>query len=290
MLAEPSPRQLEESLQRHRDGAGIVEATGITPAAAELERLLELTDELFGLPSRPPDAAVRVRVRNDFIEEGARRRQGWIHHRAVQVRPSKHPVPTRNGRWLFALLLGLIVAVVAGVALALAAQLAEPDSVLFPIKKTSERVLLAVTRDPVARAAIETQLANQRYRDAESMAAKDRDDLAIDQMKIYYDDLRAAGDTLAAAPHRTASWNTARDQLDKVSSKPIDPLLTELISRKHVPAAQAIQALGTQFAADRKAIDLKLRAPAATTTQAPAPGSSAVPGSQPVQPNVSPKP
>lgn len=290
MLAEPSPRQLEQALERHRGGASISEATGITPAAAELEKLLLLTDELVALPALAPAAAVRVRVRNDFLEEGVRRRQNWIHYRSVKVRASRHPVPTSNGRWIFALLLGLVVAFVAGIALALAAQLAEPDSVLFPIKKTSERLLLAVTRDPVARASIETQLANQRYRDAEAMAAKNKSDLAVDQMRTYYDDLRAAGETLAAAPRRSASWNGARDQLDKVSSKPIDILLVELNSRRQVAAAQVIQALAAQFAADRKVMDQKLRTPTVTQTQVPQPGSSAVPGSQPVQPNATPAP
>ena len=54
MLAEPSPRQLEETIARRQAGAAVAEAVGIHPAAEELEGMLDLSEQIAALRGRAP--------------------------------------------------------------------------------------------------------------------------------------------------------------------------------------------------------------------------------------------
>jgi hypothetical protein len=171
----------------------------------------------------------------------------------------------------------------------LAAQLAEPDSRLYGLKLDTEQVLLAVNRTPTSKAGVRLQLASQRYRDSEAMAAVGKGDLAVQSMATYYDELRQAGQLLAGA-HRDSAWKSVRDQFDAAESKPIDTILSQLQTAHQTNSAAEIKALADQFAKDRKAIDAKLNPGSSSGGPAPLPsGAAPQPGGAP-QPSGKPTP
>ncbi len=257
MLAEPSPRQLEDAIARREGGAAVAEAVGAHPAAGELERMLALSEEIAALPGRPARARSRSRVREAFVAGGQAQRAMWVHQHRLPLRKARHPLPSHGIRWSLVVGTAVLLALVAGVSLALAAQLSEPDGSLYPLKLSTERLLVAVNRSSVSRAGVHLELANQRYRDTEAMAAKGKGELAVESMRAYYDQLRQAGAELAAAGH-DSSWKTVRDQLNNAEAKPIDNIVTHLQNTRQTAALAEIRALADQFAKDRKTIDAKL--------------------------------
>ena len=279
MLAEPSPRQLEDAITRRQGGAPVAEAVGIHPAADELEGMLALSEELGALAGAAPEAEVRARAREEFELAARAHRAAWVHRHDLPHRKSRHPLPTHRFRWSFVLALALTLALVAGVTLALASQLAEPDSSLYSLKLSSERLLVAVNRAPTSKASIHLQLASQRFRDAEAMAASGKGSYAVTSIHAYYDQLRLAGQELAGAPH-DAAWRTVRNQFDSAEAKPIDVIITQLQSTRQTASVDGVKAAAAQFSNDRKTIDARLH-PAAVTTpggETPAPLPS---GAQP---------
>jgi hypothetical protein len=258
LLAEPSPRQLEDAIARRQSGAAIAEAVGIHPAAEELEGMVELSEQIAGLRGRSPGLRARSRVRDAFLQGGQSHRAKWVHQHRLPIRRSKHPLPSHGIRWGLVVAVALMLALVAGVTLALAAQLSEPDSSLYPLKLSTERLLITINRSPVSRAGVHLELANQRYRDTEAMAARGKGDLAVQSMQAYYDQLRLSGAELAVAKH-DASWAAVRDQFDKAEAKPIDNIVTQLQNTKQTAALAAIKAVVDQFGTDRKSIDAQLR-------------------------------
>jgi hypothetical protein len=259
MLVEPSPRQLEDALARRQSGVAVAEAVGVHPAAEELGGMLDLSEQIAGLRGRAPQSGARSRVRDAFVQGGQAHRAVWVHQHRLPLRRAKHPLPSHGIRWSLVVGTALMLALLTGVTLALAAQLSEPDGSLYPLKLNTERLLVAANRTPVSKAAVRMQLANQRYRDTEAMAARGKGKLAVASMAAYYDQLRQAGDDLAGAKH-DASWKAVRDQYVKAEVKPIDNIITQLQNTRQTTALAGVKALTDQFTKDRKAIDAKLSA------------------------------
>jgi hypothetical protein len=259
MQVEPSPRQLEDALARRQAGVAVAEAVGVHPAAEELGGMVGLTEQIAALRGRAPQAGARSRVRDAFVQGGQAHRAVWVHQHRLPIRRAKHPLPSHGIRWSLVVGVALMLALLAGVSLALAAQLSEPDSNLYPLKLNTERLLVAANRTPVSKAAVRMELANQRYRDTEAMAARGKGQLAVASMAAYYDQLRLAGEELAGAQH-DASWRAARDQYLKAEVKPIDNIVTQLQNTRQTAALAGVKALTDQFTKDRRAIDGKLSA------------------------------
>jgi hypothetical protein len=170
-----------------------------------------------------------------------------------------------------------MLALFAGVTLALAAQLSEPDGSLYPLKLTTEGLLVAVNRTPVSKASVHLELANQRYRDTEAMAARGKGPLAVASMGAYYDQLRQAGVELAGAKH-DSSWKAIKDQFVKAEVKPIDNIVTQLQNTRQTVALAGVRALTDRFTKDRTAIDAKLNAlPPGAAKPQPLPSGAATP-------------
>jgi hypothetical protein len=176
-------------------------------------------------------------------------------------------LPSHGIRWGLVVAAALMLALVAGISLALAAQLSEPDSGLYPLKLNTERLLVAANGAPVGQAGVRLQLANQRYRDTEAMAARGKGVLAVQSMAAYYDQLRLAGAALAAA-RRDAGWKSVRSQFDTAEAKPIDNIVTQLQNTRQTTALAEITALRDQFAKDRKSIDARLNPPSPASSGA----------------------
>ncbi|HVD00938.1 MAG TPA: DUF5667 domain-containing protein [Candidatus Dormibacteraeota bacterium] len=289
MLQEPSPHQLEDALGRRRGGAAIIEATGIHPAAEQLEALLKLGDEIGALAGAQPDAGAVARLREQTMADVVGHRAAWVHHHRLPVHRGRHPLPSHGFRWTFVLGIAIMLALVAGVSLALAAQLAEPDGSLYRVKLDTEQVLLAVNRSPTSKASVRLQLASQRYRDTEAMAAVGKGAYAVQAMAAYYDELRQAGGLLATA-HRDSGWKSVRDQFDAAEAKPIDTILTQLENTHQAVASTEIKALAARFGRDRKAIDAKLNPSSASSTPAPLPSGAAPQPGGGSQPSGTPTP
>jgi len=257
MLTEPSPRQLDDALARRLGGATLVEAVGLTPAAEELERMLTVSEEIARLPATSPDPGAKARVRSEYVRSGQSRPAAWVHQHTLPLKPAKHRIPSHPFRWTFVVGLALVLALIAGGTLALAAQLAEPDGQLYPLKLNTEKMLVATGRTPTGRANVRIELATQRYRDAEAMAAKGKGGLAVQSIAAYYDQLRAAGQELERAP-RDAGWKSVRAQYLKAETKQNDVIVNQLLNGGQKNAVKSIQALEMQFGKDRKLIDAKL--------------------------------
>ena len=221
--------------------------------------MLDLSEQIAALRGRAPQAGARSRVRDAFVQGGQAHRASWVHQHRLPIRRAKHPLPSHGIRWGLVVGTALMLALVAGVTLALAAQLSEPDSSLYPLKLNTERLLVAVNRTPVNQATVRLQLANQRYRDTEAMAARGKGQLAVASMRAYYDQLRLAGGELAGARH-DASWKAVRDQFVKAEAKPIDNIVTQLQNTRQTAALAGVKALTDKFTNDRKVIDAKLNA------------------------------
>jgi Domain of unknown function (DUF5667) len=288
LLQLPGPHQLEDALSRRRGGAPVIEAAGIHPAAEQVEALLHAADRVAALPSGLPEAGARTRLREQLVADVAAHRAAWVHHHDLVLHRGRHPLPSHGFRWTFVFGVALGLALLAGVSLALAAQLAEPDSSLYGLKLDTEQLLLAVNRSPTSQAGVRLQLASQRYRDSEAMAAVGKGDYAVQAMAAYYDELRQAGRLLASA-HRDAGWKGVRDQFDTAEAKPIDTIVTQLQNTHQDAAVLELKALADRFGKDRKAIDAKLNPGSATGGPAPLP-SGAAPQPGAVQPSSPPTP
>ena len=166
MLVEPSPKQLEDTITRRTGGAAIADAVGIHPAAVELEAMLGISQEIAALPSEGPGKDARSRVREIFLQGGETHRVSWVHRHHLPLKRAKHPLPTHGIRWGLVVGVAVMLALAAGITVAVAAQLAEPDSSLYPLKLSTARMLIAVNRAPAGRADVHVTPTNQRYRDA----------------------------------------------------------------------------------------------------------------------------
>ena len=111
------------------------------------------------------------------------------------------------------LALGGVVALAAG---------AQPDSILYGIKRATEAAKLSLTFDPVDKARLELQLADRRAAEAAAMAHSGHAGLALDAARDATSLVREAGRTLSDHPsagnaqalaHASAE---ARDRLQEV--------------------------------------------------------------------------
>jgi hypothetical protein len=146
------------------------------------------------------------------------------------------PPPPKKGiqfGQVTALLLALMVAVTVGGVLAVAASFSEPDSSLYPVKRTGESTLLMLSRDPASRSDLDVKLAEERLREAETMASNGKPDLALDALSARYAELRDAGDRLAADRIHDSRWNAARTRFVDEANKPIAPLQRQLSQKGH---------------------------------------------------------
>ena len=215
------------------------DAAGLHPAADELEAMLDLTAELAALPEVAVSPAARDETRREFLAVAEGHRAAWVHQHRLEVRRARHPLPSHGFRWSFVVTVAVILALLAGVTLALASQLAEPDGTLYPLKLDTERVLLAINRSQLSQASVHVQLASERFRDTEAMAAKGKGDLAVSSMSAYYDQLRQAGGLLVVT-QSSPGWKSVRDQFDGAEGRPIDPILVQLQANHQDAAVKKI--------------------------------------------------
>lgn len=114
---------------------------------------------------------------------------------------------TRNGswgrRWRRRVVAGALAVTGANLALGGVVALAsgaQPDSILYGVKRATEDVKLGLTFDSVDHARLELQLADRRAAEAATMAASGHAGLALEAARDATDLVRDAGATLAGHP------------------------------------------------------------------------------------------
>ena len=273
---EATAAHVEEALRMRSEGAPLPEAAGLHAASAEVERLVTIAEGIAALPAPATDAAARGRNRISFMDDGAGFRTAWVHNHSVAHRRSRHPVKTHRVRWTLVVAFAVFLAIFTGVGLAFAAQLSDPDSPLYPVRIVSEKGLVAVSRNPVDKAAVHVDFANQRFRDAESMAAKGKAQLALDALSAYYDELRLGTNTLGSVKLRDKKWLDTRKQLASAESKRIDIVEAALTNAGQKDAAAIVAERQKAFNAERQTLDKQLAVevpkPAAPAPASPPPG------------------
>jgi len=273
---EAKASHIEKALQLRSEGATLYEAAGLNHASAQVERLVDVAEGLAALPPALANPGARDRTRRAFIGEAVGYRTAWVHNHSVAHKPSRHPGKSHPFRWAFVVFLGVLLALFTGMGLALAAQLSEPDSALYPVRTLSERGLLAVTRGAVDKAGVHVDFADKRFGDAEAMAGKGKTQLCLDALSGYYDELRAATNSLGSVKVRDRKWIDTRNQLSAAEAKKIDIVEAALTASGHHDAALIVAERQKAFNTERQTLDKQLAVeaakPAAPAVASPPPG------------------
>jgi hypothetical protein len=220
--------------------------------------MLEVAERVTALPGDSPDPAARRRVRSRVLADGERFRTAWVHTHRLPLQKARHRPPSHPFRNLAVMLAALLVAGVAGAVLAFATGLSEPDNKLYGLKIASQKGLVAISLDPVSKAATEVDLAGERFQDAEGMAAKGKGDLCVSALVAYYAYLHSAGDRLASHKTGDSKWVQVRDRLKTMESRPLLGIERGLSDHKDKAHLAQVQAMEKEFAAERKDLDARL--------------------------------
>jgi len=268
---EPTSNQVEQGIRLLLGQTPAARAAGLGGHAAELEELLRAAETLRELPLPAPDAAAAARLRELVLDQVELRRVTWVHSHAIphSGRPLRRPFKLRSV-WGVGFL--LVLAVLVGLGLSAAANLSEPDSPFYGLKRTGEAILLTFSLDTVARADLETKLADLRLREAEAMVAHNHPDLALVAVRDHYQLMRlAAADLKSVAVKHSAKWSAARGRLVKQESQSVTPLEAQLDGQGQHGTADQVKAEIDRFEEDRKDIDQQLSEPAPTPSPPPTP-------------------
>jgi Domain of unknown function (DUF5667)/Putative zinc-finger len=143
--------------------------TGCAACAAELREVRELNLLLVTLPPAPPVAFAPF----------------WLKLQALLPQRRALRVPTLAGYRRFGLAFAVAgVAILAAAGSALAAPSSLPDNPLYPVKQLEEGVRLALTPSN-ERLTVQLQLAGERLREAEAMAANHEPLLAENSLRGF---------------------------------------------------------------------------------------------------------
>ena len=240
MSPRSAARALDRALDRLLAGEPEAEPDGNSGQLAAARRLRTL-------PRPAAEAPARSLARDLFLAEADARRARWVHSHHV---PAVAPPPPRRGirlSQLTVLLAALLIAIFVGGVVAVGASFSTPDSSLYGVKRAGEGALIGLARDPVARSDLEVKLAEERLREAETMAANGKPDLALDTLADRYSELRDAGDRLSSAPTHDARWRAARTRFLDEASKPVAPLQRQLTQKGYPTWAAQASDMATQF-------------------------------------------
>jgi len=143
--------------------------TGCAACAAELREVRELNLLLVTLPPAPPVAVATF----------------WLKLQAVLPQRRTLKIPTFAGYRRFSVAFAVAaIAAMAAASTAFAAPSALPDNPLYPVKQLEEGMRLALT-PANERLTVQLQLAGERLREAQAMAANHKTRLAENSLRAY---------------------------------------------------------------------------------------------------------
>jgi DNA-directed RNA polymerase specialized sigma24 family protein len=245
-------------------GADPEQAAAHVSAPGDADRLLRTVADLRALIGDEVAPAAATRLRTVALAAAAERRALWVYrnHGVARVPGiEQRRYPSRTGAFV---LLGIaaVLAVVVGIVISVLSSFAGPTSSLYPLKRTGENTLLAITTDPVDRAQLEMKLAQTREREGEDMAARGDGDTTVTVLGLRFQLLRSAEHDLISAPVHDSRWKTARDHLFKESDVRMSAIERDLQSTGQDRSAAEVGQLVAAFDADRSPLETELGRPA----------------------------
>jgi len=247
-------------------------ASSVTEPTDVLARLRTVTS-LRRVPRAELAAGTRDRLRQEVLVATEERRVHWVqgHQGRLKVPGMEQRRRPRPSRGILTLSVGLVLAVMVGTTLAVVSSFADPDSLLYSLKRLGESVLIAVTPDAVSRADLEVKLSQTREREAEDMASRGKGELAVQAVRDRVNLLQAAAQDLSGASPRDARWRKARNQFIGAAGAPLDQVERELEVTGQTPAAEVVRQIDVDWVHRQESLRQSLGQPA------PAPAPSARP-------------
>ena len=195
---------------------------GCAACAAELREVRELNLLLVTLPPAPPVAVAPF----------------WLKLQAVlpQRRALRMPTFARYRRLSVAFAVAAVAALAVGGSAAFAAPSALPDNPLYPVKQLEEDVRLALT-PANERLTLKLQLAAERLREAEAMAANHKPRLAESSLRAFSVIINDAAVSLKNPSNPLARKDVLRDLRAK-----LDAVERSNASRDDVPGIKDLVA------------------------------------------------
>ena len=264
-MSSAGARDLDRAIERLLNGDVEVESRD--------GQLLATARRLAALSRPPAEGPARSLARDLFLAEADARRARWVHSHHV---PAVAPLPPKKGirfGQVTALLAALLIAALLGGVVAATSSFSTPDSPLYRVKRSGEDALLKLARDPISRSDLDIKLAEERMREAEGMAAAGKPDIALSTLSTRFDELRDAGDRLAAAQPHDARWKDAVKRYLAEAQEPVTPLQHQLIQKGDASSAKEAGDMSSEFQAYLDGVKPELGV-ANTSAPGPAPQPS----------------
>jgi hypothetical protein len=226
------------------------------------------------VPRAPITTAARDRLCHEVLATAAERRVHWVQgHQGSPKVPGmeqrRYPKP-RHG--ILTLGVGLVLAALAGTTLAVVSSFADPDSLLYALKRSGESVLVAATPDALNRADLEVKLSQTREREAEDMASRGKGRLAVLAVRDRVSLLRAAARDLSRASPRGSRWRSARTRFTDAAGAPLDQVERDLGVTGQPASAEQVRQIDVEWVRQQPSLRQSLGVPAPSPT-APPPAS-----------------
>jgi uncharacterized protein DUF5667 len=234
---------------------------------------LRTVASLRRVPRPPITPAARDRLRQDVLATASELRVHWVQgHQGTPKVPGmeqrRYPKPTRG---ILTLGVVLVLAGMIGVSLAVVSSFADPDSLLYPLKRIGESTLVTLTPDPVSRSELETKLALTRQREAEDMASRGKGALAVQAVQDRVTLLQASARDLSAASRQDSRWKDARTQFMTAASSPLDDVEHDLDVTGQPPAAEQVRRIDVDWVHQQQSLRQTLGQPTPSPTPTAAP-------------------
>jgi len=248
--------------------ASVVEPTDV------LARLRTVTS-LRRVPRAELSVATRDQLHHELLAVAEERRVHWVqgHQGRLKVpgmeQRRRAPRPSRG---ILTMSVGLVLAVLVGTTLAVVSSFADPDSLLYSLKRLGESALVAVTPDAVSRAELEVKLSQTREREAEDMASRGKGELAVQAVRDRISLLQAAGQDLSGSAPGASRWRQARNQFINAAGAPLDQVERDLEVTGQPQAAEQVRQIDVDWVRQQQSLRQSLAQPAPTPSAPPRTG------------------
>lgn len=268
-------RAFDAAVDRVVAGETPDQAAGAVTEPTDVLARLRTVGSLRRVPLAPLTRDARDRLCQEVLATAAERRVHWVQGhqgspRVPGMEQRRHP---KRARGVLTLSVGLVLAGVVGTTLAVVSSFADPDSLLYPLKRLGESALIAVTPDPVNRADLEVKLSQAREREAEDMASRGKGVLAVQAVRDRVSLLQASAQDLSTAPSHNNRWRNARNQLLNAAGAPLDEVERELDVTGQPRAAEEVRRVDVEWVRQQQSLRQSLGQPAPTPS-APPPASA----------------
>jgi DNA-directed RNA polymerase specialized sigma24 family protein len=272
--AGPDLAEFDAALDRVLSGEAPEQAAAAVTVPTDVLARLRTVTSLRRVPRAPITTAARDRLCHEVLATAAERRVHWVQgHQGSPKVPGmeqrRYPKP-RHG--ILTLGVGLVLAALAGTTLAVVSSFADPDSLLYALKRSGESVLVAATPDALSRADLEVKLSQTREREAEDMASRGKGRLAVLAVRDRVSLLRAAARDLSRASPRGSRWRSARTRFTDAAGAPLDQVERDLGVTGQPASAEQVRQIDVEWVRQQPSLRQSLGVPAPSPT-APPPAS-----------------